>query len=85
MNVPIGVYKVAQKGLELKSHSGSSLTTISNIRCVSVIDWTSGEGGPMPTLSNELISSLGKETAFRRILVDVHTDFVFAPKYKIIY
>ena len=39
----------------------------------------------MPGLDPTLIASLDKDTAFARVLVDVETDFIFAPQYKILY
>ena len=39
----------------------------------------------MPGLEHALITSLDKDTAFARVLVDVETDFIFAPQYKLLY
>jgi len=38
----------------------------------------------MAGLDPGLISSLNKEIAFKRVLVDVNTDFIFAPQYKLL-
>ena len=39
----------------------------------------------MPGLDNELVDTLDRDKAFARVLVDVETDFIFAPQYKILY
>ena len=39
----------------------------------------------MPALDQGLIAGLDKDAAFARVLVDVETDFIFAPQYKLLY